>query len=285
LLGLTLWLGPASAQPSPASPPAEAPTADIGVSLLPREDGETLSYFLYRLAPGQWGEDRIEVGNYSRQTQVVNIYASDCQNTEDGGLNGPLLGEANHELGKWVELSEKRLTLGPGETRSVSLRLTIPEGLPVRDYFGFVFVQPEVEEQKAVTPSNGKVSFAIKVQTRYGVTLVAKIPGPDKEDLAVEPPRKSLEQGKLKLSFGLHNRGNRYLKPSGAWQLIGPKGEAVAQAATDAWGYLLPDSKMVQSIPLQTNRPLVRGLYTLKVQVSPREDAPPQSAEFPLQLP
>ena len=280
LLLICLFPGLASAQTAGAEG-----SGDIGVSLLPRDDGEPLSYFLYNLAAGGSGEDRLLIQNFSKSAQKIQVYATDGENSPDGGLTGPLFGTASRLVGQWVNLSEREFTLQPNEEKTVAVSFKVPADAAVQDYFGFVFVQPEAPQPTTNKADKGKVAFAIKVQTRYGIALVARVPGPSKEDLLLAPPQKVFKDGKLSLSFTVTNPGNRYLKPKGSWKLLDPAGQVVLSSPTDAWGYLLPGSQLTWNLPLQTSRPLARGKYQLSVEASFGDPLQTRQAQFPLELP
>ncbi|MBI3930091.1 MAG: hypothetical protein HY319_31415 [Armatimonadetes bacterium] len=214
------------------------------------------------------------------------LYPADGANTSDGGLTGPLQGEPNRHVGQWVELSGSELTLEPGAETHVDVRFRVPEDAAPGDHFGFVFVQ-NLSEPAERPSEEGQASFAVKLRTRFGITLWERVPGPHQAGLELEPPRKNIEEGQLLLAFDVVNTGNVFLKPEGTWRLLGPDGARVLEREEGQWGYLLPGSRLVMRVPVNTERPLARGVYRFQVDVryAVEGETRTRTAEFPLDLP
>lgn len=257
--------------------------ADLGVTLIPPDGEDAVSYFRYGLEPGQSRVDRVLVRNGAAEPRRVRIYPADATSTPDGGLVGPTQDVAPSAVGTWVQVSQEELQLEPGEQGEFRITFTVPPDAPPGDHFGFVFVQA-VDDTVQPVAQTGQASFSVRMRTRLGITLWERVPGEIRSALVVQPPRKAIEEGRLALEVRLRNEGNVFLKPSAAWQLTGPTGERVLGQELSPLGYVLPGQELVLRLPLSTDVPLVLGAYRLSLQV---QDAggDPRAHEFDLSLP
>lgn len=265
------------------SGPGLAQGADLGVTLIPPDGEDAASYFRYRLEPGQSRVDRVLVRNGASEPRRVRIYPADASSTPDGGLVGPTPEVAPRAVGTWVQVSQEELQLEPGEQAEFRITFTVPPDAPPGDHFGFVFVQA-VDETVQPVAQAGQASFSVRMRTRLGITLWERVPGEHRSALAVQPPRKVIEDGRLSLEVPLRNEGNLFLKPRAGWELTGPSGERVLAGDLASLGYVLPGQELVLRLPLSTDAPLVLGAYRLSVGV---EDAggEPRLHEFDVSLP
>lgn len=262
---------------------AWAQGAGLAVTLVPPEGEDAASYFRYRLAPGQSREDRVLVRNSGAEKRRVLIYPADASSTPDGGLAGPTQETPALAVGTWVKVSETEMELEPGEQREFRVTLTVPPDAAPGDHFGFVFLQA-VDETVQPVAQSGQAAFSVRMRTRFGITLWERVPGEHKTLLEILPPEKSIQEGRLSLDVRLRNAGNLFLKPSAAWELVGPGGERVLAGDLAPLGYVLPGAELVLRLPLSTDVPLVLGAYHLSLRV---EDAGPGPlrGDFELSLP
>lgn len=247
----------------------QAQVSGIGIRLMPRADEAALSYFEYRLEPGQSGQDVIEVRNNGENPIQMIVYPGDAWTTPDGGLGGPLLGEPSKSTGLWVQSGLSEFSVKGRETKEVPIQITVPEGTPPGDYMALMFVQEasrKDDSPQAESLDEKKAAFSVTLQTRFAVVLWVRVPGPLNAALALEPPVKQVQDGTLTLSYQLKNTGNVFLKPTTSWVLLAPDGSEIASAPRLEGASLVPGGAMSIPVPLPTDQALVRGTYKLQVK-------------------
>ncbi len=236
-----------------------------------------LSY-QFELGPGQSGKGQVRVENRSRQELTFRLYPGQAEGGSQGVLDGPLYGQPVEGVGRWLSIGEQTLTIGANGRQTVDFSVAVPEGVPPGDHVGFVFVelQPEsldrLEEQRRAeldlpeSPTEDRADLHVKVSTRFALSVVVRVPGDRVVEMELGGVDKFVRQGRLGLRMRLVNRGNVYLKPQGQWLLRGPEGSVVARQDYTSWGVLLPGAEIVREALLTTDRPLVRGVYSLEIQ-------------------
>lgn len=252
-----------------ASSPLSAQLTGVGIRLVPRADEAALSYFEYNLAGGQSGQDSLEIRNNGESPLKMLVYPGDAWTTPDGGLGGPLLGESSKSTGLWVKSEISEVEIQGRETKEIPFRISVPEGTPAGDYMALLFVQEAGKADEAPEAQGAdekKAAFAVTLQTRFAIVLWVRVPGALNPGLALEPPVKAVQDGRLTLSYNLRNDGNVFLKPSTSWVLLAPDGTEVASAPRLEGASLVPGGTMAIPVQLPTDQALVRGSYRLQVK-------------------
>jgi hypothetical protein len=273
-----------------AMQPAQA--RQISFSAGPPRSG-ALNYKL-ELAPGQSSKQQVRINNASDEPLQFRIYTGQAISGRNGALDGPLYGQPVTGVGTWLTTEKSSVTIGAGSRAEVSFEVAVPPGTAPGDHVGFVFVDVAPESLDAadvVTPEgtsatpegDEKASFRMRVSTRFALAVVVRVPGQTRAELTLDAVKKFVRDGRLGLRFEGHNSGNVYLKPSGRWVLKGPAGEVVASQEREPWGVLLPGAAFTREIAVKTDRPLVRGTYSLQVEASYQDpDAPEGTAPLSL---
>jgi hypothetical protein len=266
----------------------------VTFSATPPRSGK-LNYKL-TLNPGETSTQEVRIFNGSEIPLDFRVYAGQAETGPNGTLNGPLYGEQVSGVGTWLAPEKELVTLKPQGRTDVKFQVTVPPDASPGDHIGFMFVdvapdsltelEPETAEESL---TDDKASFEVKVSTRFALAVVVRVPGEVVANMDVTSLTKFVEDGALGLKLQGSNNGNVYLKPMGRWSLIGPDGDLVAQQDRQPWGVLLPGSDFAREIKLNTDRPLVRGTYKLKVEASyspldDSEDTEPKTLSRTLEI-
>ncbi|MHB2018630.1 MAG: hypothetical protein ACYCW6_16910 [Candidatus Xenobia bacterium] len=260
----------------------------FGVTLVTKPDAPVQSYFHYTLAPGQSAGDALELHNSTSKTLTMRVYGTDGFNTADGALTGPLFGEANHGAGTWITVDSAQVEVKPGKTPRIGFHLTVPADTKPGDYFAFVFVHPTEDTaapaKTSASPSS-QASFMIKLSQRIGICVWVRVPGELTSGLKVDSVQKRIVKGNLFLGVHVSSTGNTFLKPKASWKLTSPGGDVLVDRPMHELGYLLPGESIDLQIPVQSDRPLVRGEYRLSMGVQYGDNKQPLQETWPIQLP
>jgi len=246
----------------------------LRIRILDKETGEEATSFRFKLQSGQQDKNQIFIRNTTPESLDFKFYVADGRTTPDLSLDGPTDRDPCLKTGKWLQLSQNTLSLGPGQSGTVDVTVQVPPETAAADYLGFVFVQkqqpPKVDPGD---PSAPGVSFGINVETRIGLPVLCRVGAP--QALAVTPlgVEKRYYKNNLSLRCRFRNDGNLLAKPEGTWSVLYPDGTTLVSSPMRQLGYCLPGSEFVVEIPLQGKsesgkaQPLPRGSYCLKMQL------------------
>ncbi|MBS2034865.1 hypothetical protein JST97_07750 [bacterium] len=249
----------------------------LGLLLLELAEGKrarvlSSGFFEYSLQPGGQAEGTIEVINVGENPTRVSTYPGDCANNSDGNLIGPLLGEANREVGLWMSSPQTQIELGPRERKRIQVKIQVPPSTPAGDYFGYYFLQPDEPEAENPRAGAGELGAAIKVRSRLGVIFVMHVSPSTADQRSFkfgESLRKFKQDGQVYLEVPVSNAGNLFLKPLFSWVLRDAQGQEVARQDAQPIGHLLPGHPLALHIaPAAQRRILARGRYRLEARCS-----------------
>jgi len=115
-----------------------APTAradDLSWGINPGGD-EQRSSFSYELDPGDEVNDSFEITNYGTSPLDLSLYGADGATSSSGALELLPATEPSSQIGAWVTVARKEITLAAGEQQEVDFTLAVPEDAQPGDYVG-----------------------------------------------------------------------------------------------------------------------------------------------------
>lgn len=127
-------------------------------------------YFTFELKPGDSGKESLYIQNDSDKEAIYKIDAVDTIPTKDGQMGFNLPSLPQNSIGKWAIISEREITLKPGEKKTIEFTLSIPADQAMGDYTGGITVTTKADSQKDV---DGKV--VIGIDQRYAIKTFVKI--------------------------------------------------------------------------------------------------------------
>lgn len=222
---------------------------------------ETSSYFVYDLAPGATIEDEVLVQNSGDGAGTVRLYAVDGTTGQTGGavyLSGD---DPRKDVGGWVQLGERELTLAPGERRTVRFTVSVPaDAMPGQHLGGLV------AEDTALKQSTGGGALQVKIQTRSVVAVQVNVPGQVVEKLVVTGVTPGGVQGYQTLRLGLRNDGTQAVKPEGSLVVSDAGGNEVQRLALKI-DTMLPRTAIEYPVFVE-GRALEPGTYRVTVHLT-----------------
>jgi len=168
------------------------------------EDPRTENWFIYTLNPGESQTDELLVQNNTDETVNLLLYPADSTPSTDGGFALKQMVEPREAVGKWVQLSEDKITLTAREQKSVPFTVTIPsEPKPdVGEHTGGILIQ------RVEPPSPTAGGF--RLLTRVGVRMYVTIPGAIQEALQIENVKTEVDEVRnvVIVTTSIKNTGN-----------------------------------------------------------------------------
>jgi hypothetical protein len=232
-----------------------------------------LSWFRYYQYPGTTVKDSLILRNIGEHEETVRLYAADATVNQAGSFTPKLESEEQNGIGLWSTLSDKEVTLEPGESIEIPFSIEIPLGIAPGQYFGSIIneqVNTGTCPNGLLTNGNGECPGNIQIKTRTGNRIYLTIPGEIKHDITLRNLLwKSSSQKKILFTFNFTNNGNVAFEPQAVLHIY------------DTWGRELKtlESRLGKSLPGSSTAPMMEwdpgdsfGSFTVKAEIYYRED-------------
>ncbi|MBA2394273.1 MAG: DUF916 domain-containing protein [Ktedonobacteraceae bacterium] len=213
----------------------------------------TTSYFVMNAQPATHQQNSIRVTNIGSQSGTVNLYPVDAFTAAAGGTTFHTRTDARIDVGAWITLSRRQLTLAPSQSQIVPFRLTIPSHVRAGQHVGGIVV-----DNTALQTFTSK-NVPIKLQQLRIIAVQVNLPGTAIEKLVVtgiHPGSAGIYQ---RLLLGLSNAGNMMVKSSGNLQIFDSNGHLLQNQALQLDTFL-PQTSINDPIYIQ-HRALSIGQY------------------------
>jgi LysM repeat protein len=186
-------------------------TSAGGIGIKPAGLNETYpplgNWFVYEVDPIEIEtiEDAVLVVNDSDKEIVVKLEAADALVPPNGGF--ALLDEKaeNPNIGDWIEISEKLLTIPPDSTVTVPFTITIPKNPEVGDHIGGIIAQQIKDDPDKVFKSGGAT---VNVKTRIASRIYLTITGDIVRDFSIKNRYMKGRGPHIVFGFKMKNSGN-----------------------------------------------------------------------------
>lgn len=223
--------------------PVSADGIPFGIS----PENPMISYFDFTINPGESVEDAITIKNFSDQKIFVRVKAVDAKTGTDGGLSYDFENNTGHS--RWVSLDEEdNIMLYPSNLKRLKFKVTVPPDTPPGEYVvGFL------SSLTPTTPTPAKLEgntsgYTVNIITRVAITMVIRVPGPEKCELKMTSSEASVFSAKWRYTLILHNTGNVLF--SGTQKLTvrdASTGEIVEENTTEI-GHIVPETDMLSYV-------------------------------------
>ncbi len=168
----------------------------------PRADNpRTQSIFVFESVPARQLSDSIKIINNSDETKTIRIYPVDSQHSSDGAFACAQEAEPKKEVGSWVTLAKKEVTLAPKTNEVVSFAINVPANAGPGEYNGCLAVQENA------APTQSSVN-GIVLSFRSALRVAITVPGDIRANVHFNSIHHAIKDGKLHLSPVLKNEGN-----------------------------------------------------------------------------
>ncbi|MER7457973.1 DUF916 domain-containing protein [Micromonospora sp. NPDC126480] len=257
----------ALAAPTPATPPvtqgtsspAPSPAAATwGVAPSSARGPNGRPAFSYKLDPGANLTDYVGVTNHSNRPLTLNLYASDAVTTTRGGFDLLAADRKPTDVGSWVRLPSRTLTIPSTSRLDVPFTLTVPRNATPGDHAGGIVASLA---GTAVDAQGNQVA----VDHRVGARIYLRVTGELQPTLTVEDLRvrhtgsaNPLAGGTVTATFTVRNTGNVRLSGRPVLGVSGPFGLARRSVAGAALPEILPGGELTTTVRMAGVPPLFR---------------------------
>jgi hypothetical protein len=186
-----------------------------------------LGYFVYDAKPGATLNGKVQVTNTGDREGTVRLFAADATTGQTSGTVYLTSGERQQEVGSWVRLPAQRLTLGPGERRTVPFTVVVPTGAGAGEHVGGIVA--ETSQRRTGPRSKGKANVQITVRNLAIVAVQVNVAGPEVAKFTVLGVKAGGRKGYQQLLVRIRNDGNVMRKPFGTLAVSDANGKTVLQ--------------------------------------------------------
>ena len=189
----------------------------------------TQTYFIFDTKPGSVIQSRVMVSNAGTVTGTAHLFVVDATTAQTSGAVYLNNDAPRKDVGNWVTLGTQQLTLYPGQSQTVSFRLTIPNNVRPGTHLGGIAVENMAQASNSQAPK--KNAPTIHIKTRTVIAIQINLPGTPVEQIAGTGIQAGGQNGYQQLLVGLSNTGTVMLKPSGTLQIANSQSHVLKEVA------------------------------------------------------
>ncbi len=197
--------------------PSVVHAQSAGAQILPALFEETVN-------PGDAFERKMTVRNVSTSDQVYYLLKKDITGVRDD--NSPMFANEHdtptgYELSSWVSLSEEPITLAPGGSAVIPIKVSVPTNASPGSHFGGVFVSVQAPRMRQTGASVGyEVGTILSIRIRGDVVENARVRSFSTDRLIYSKPL-------VNFVTRVENSGNVLIRPRGILEVFNMFGKRV----------------------------------------------------------
>ncbi|HEY57670.1 MAG TPA: DUF916 domain-containing protein [Anaerolineae bacterium] len=226
-----------------------------------RGDNAPRPFFDYQVPPGAIIHDAVVLTNLTDHPLTLILYPADGQTASNGGVTFPPREQSPQGPGRWITLSQDRITLQPHSAQAVAFRLQVPANARGESMAGLI-AQPEAPPSSEQRPFTVTLIRRVAVAVRIRV-VSAQAPLAFHLRLVGLALRVSPE-GQQTLQVRLYNPGYYGVKGEGQLLIFDKAGQRQRARAIQL-DYLLPGATVTLAVPLAP--PLSPGTYRVSLHL------------------
>ncbi|MBU4217257.1 DUF916 domain-containing protein [Candidatus Parcubacteria bacterium] len=216
--------------------------SEVGIKISPVRVEELVE-------PGQVLQREIKVTNSSDIPKTLFAYLKDFRANEDDESGTPRLIKPGTETGNfvasWIEITDQGMDFKPGEEKTVSFVIRVPDNVGPGGYYGGVFFGSEAPKIDVNSPDKG-AGMSIAQQAGSLVLLQVKGEVDERADVREFNTNKDFYGTPFDVEFAIRiqNSGNIHIKPLGEIRIENMFGKEVKIIdVNNGGGNVLPNSK------------------------------------------
>ncbi len=180
----------------------------FGVATSGPEGPDDRAAFGYLLEPGAVIRDQVAVVNLGVAPLTVSLYAKDAINTDAGAFDVLTAEKPSVDVGTWIELAKKSVTVAPGSRKIVKFTVRVPEDATPGDHVGGIVASLPVTSTDA---DSNQVAIDRRVGSRVYLRVTGDLaPALEIADVRAvyDGPSNPLAAGSTLITYTLTNTGN-----------------------------------------------------------------------------
>jgi hypothetical protein len=205
-------------------------------------------FFDYTLRPGATLRDKISISNLTSTPKTFAVYGTDAYNTTlDGGFALLLQRDTPKDVGTWIRLGARRITIPASSRADVPFEMDVPPDATPGDHAGGL-VAEDVVPPAVAGPGTG-----VEIQRRVAVRMYVRVQGPLTPGLRVTtlsvnagrplfPPFSG--DGRARVTYVVTNSGNVRIQSTAVLRITGVFGQTLRIFAPRRIPELLPHSSL-----------------------------------------
>ncbi len=212
-------------------------------------------------APGSRGEASVLLTNTGQDPLTVRLYLGDSRMRPEGGEEPVDAGAIPRSLAGWIELDQQVHEIEPGESRAVTLRLTVPaeaEG----SYWSKLYVE-ETSAPRAATAEEQGRSYSVFMRQRVAVRLFEDIAGTGVLDAVVDQVGiEAVTENRPTITVSVSNPGTLIARCTGRVEFHNERGEMIEEVPLGTRGefWVFPEGR--RELRARPETALPAGTYT-----------------------
>ncbi len=193
-----------------------------------------------RVNPGQSYDYSLKVTNVAETARTFFFSVQDITGVDGRGV--PIFateGEVTpYELSSWIDLPEESITMEPGESRTISFRVTVPTEVSPGSHFGGVFLDSQPPRLRTSGAAVGmSVGSIVSLRVAGEVVEEARLRSFSTEKLIYSVPD-------VDFTANVENLGNVLVRPHGLIKVVNMTGREVASIrVNDSAAAVFPESE------------------------------------------
>lgn len=221
-------------------------------------------HFVYTLKPGQVFQDTVGLSNLSDEPREFLIFPTDAFTVPgEGGFAALREGQEPEDVGTWIELPTRTITVEPGTRADIPFQIVIPPDAEPGDHAGAILAV-DAAQGDVVDPD--AAGLGLQIRERVGARVYVRVDGPFEPALQVEsfrvdyenPTVPFVQSGTAEVQYQVRNSGNLRLTPTAELKMKGPLGFTFATVEARELPEILPDGRILVTETLDGVPPAVR---------------------------
>ncbi len=175
----------------------------------------------------------------------VHLFPVDATTAQTSGTVYLAEPDPRNDVGAWIKLDTSDITMVPGESKDVTLTITIPASARPGQHLGGV-----VAADSAVAVNTAAGGATLNVKTRTVTSVQVNVPGQTVEKMTVTGVTGGGKLGQQVLMLGLRNEGTIPVSPTGTIVVTNARGEELQNISLKL-DKILPDTMIEYPMEVQ----------------------------------
>lgn len=242
--------------------PVAASASAAGPSFALQVTGSRAPFFVLGARPGSTVTGEVTVINVGPTGGGVTLYPTDATTGQTSGAVYRSPQEPRRDVGAWIQLSQRHLTIGASQAQVVPFRVVIPTGVRPGQHLGGIVAAPD-QPRARITGRRGKATFHVNIRDITVTAVEVNLPGSRTQQLAVTGTRAGAEPGYQTVLVGLASTGTALTKGEGSLTVTDQQGRELLNRSFTLDTFV-PDTEIQYPVEVR-GKALPAGHYRAQV--------------------